>query len=154
MEIDSLLFDLNNIKNTKGLIIKGTCRPSLFDAVLDDAYKVNTVSLDLTFSLGSNSLLAQGFIEGKISLVCARCNKNFKYNYKEKFAELYDYSEKSADIENLVASLLSISIPMKPLCSDDCKGICSTCGTNLNMANCNCVQQNENVFAILKNLAV
>ena len=154
MEIDNLLFDLGSVKNTKGLKVKGTCRPSLFDKALDDAYKVKAVSLDLKFSLGSDSILAQGFIEGKISLICARCNATFEYKYKESFAELYDYSKKSADIENLIASLLSISIPLKPLCSDECKGICPTCGTSLNIANCKCEHSNKNAFAILKNLAV
>jgi DUF177 domain-containing protein len=154
MEIDNLLFDLKNIKDTQGLEVKGTCRASLFDETLDKAYKVKTVSLNLKFSLGTDAILAQGFIEGKISLVCARCNETFEYTAKESFAELYGYSEKSANIENLIASLLSISIPMKPLCSNNCKGICSKCGTNLSIANCKCEDKIENAFAILKNLAV
>ncbi|MCG2726155.1 MAG: DUF177 domain-containing protein [Elusimicrobia bacterium] len=154
MDIANLLFDINNIKDNKGLKIKGTCAASLFNKVLDKSYEVNEVFLDINFSAGSDSILAQGFIKGKISLICARCNEAFEYKPKESFTELYDYSQKSADIESLIASLLSISIPMKPLCSDDCKGICAICGTNLNTMNCECSYQNENAFVILKDLAI
>ena len=154
MDIENLLFDLNSIKNSKGLKIEGACRASLFDSVLHKSYKVAEVFLNLNFSLGSDSILAQGFIKGKVNLLCARCNEAFEYKCKENFIELYNCSEKTADIESLIASLLSLSIPMKPLCSDDCKGICSKCGTNLNFENCQCNYQNENAFSILKNLAI
>jgi len=33
---------------------------------------------------------------------------------------------------------LQIALPMKPLCKDDCKGLCPNCGTNLNKATCDC----------------
>ena len=32
---------------------------------------------------------------------------------------------------------------MKPLCKDDCKGLCANCGTNLNKATCDCSPQWE-----------
>lgn len=44
------------------------------------------------------------------------------------------------DIDRLVYGEILVSWPMKVLCKDDCKGICSTCGTNLNEATCNCGQ--------------
>ena len=31
-----------------------------------------------------------------------------------------------------------LTLPMKPLCSDDCKGLCPVCGTNLNRGTCDC----------------
>ena len=31
-----------------------------------------------------------------------------------------------------------LALPMKALCQVDCKGLCPTCGTNLNLNNCNC----------------
>ena len=46
-----------------------------------------------------------------------------------------------------------LNIPIKKLCSYECKGLCPVCGTNLNLTKCNCENQfNENPFAKLKEL--
>jgi uncharacterized protein len=36
---------------------------------------------------------------------------------------------------------LYLSLPMKPLCQDACKGLCPSCGTNLNRGACDCSNQ-------------
>ena len=42
------------------------------------------------------------------------------------------------DLSEAVRQYSALSIPMKPLCSDDCAGICLTCGANLNDVSCAC----------------
>ncbi len=42
------------------------------------------------------------------------------------------------DLGALVSEEVSLSIPSKILCKDDCKGLCHKCGTNLNVNKCNC----------------
>ena len=42
------------------------------------------------------------------------------------------------DLDELVYSEVIVSLPMKHLCSDECKGICFKCGKNLNEGECNC----------------
>ena len=42
------------------------------------------------------------------------------------------------DVDKLLYNEMLIGWPMKILCSDDCKGICNTCGQNLNKGTCNC----------------
>lgn len=44
------------------------------------------------------------------------------------------------DIDRLVYGEILVGWPMKVLCRDDCKGICSTCGADLNESTCNCSQ--------------
>ena len=44
----------------------------------------------------------------------------------------------SLDVEQLVRNELLVGWPTKVLCSDDCKGICSVCGQNLNEGTCDC----------------
>ena len=36
-----------------------------------------------------------------------------------------------------------LALPMKPLCGNDCKGLCPTCGTNWNKGTCDCSNQSE-----------
>ncbi len=42
------------------------------------------------------------------------------------------------DVDKLVSEEVMIGFPMKVLCSEDCKGICSICGANLNRGECGC----------------
>ena len=42
------------------------------------------------------------------------------------------------DVEQLLDNEILIGWPMKVLCSEDCKGICSVCGQNLNEGSCDC----------------
>ena len=42
------------------------------------------------------------------------------------------------DLADVVRQYAAISLPMKPVCGDDCAGICITCGANLNETMCTC----------------
>ena len=42
------------------------------------------------------------------------------------------------DVDQLVGNELTLNLPMRVLCSDNCKGICNRCGTNLNRGTCDC----------------
>ena len=45
------------------------------------------------------------------------------------------------DLNELVYSEVIVSLPMKHLCKDDCKGICVKCGKNLNEGRCDCPEK-------------
>ena len=42
------------------------------------------------------------------------------------------------DISTDVRDAVMISMPMRMLCDDDCKGLCPSCGVNLNNESCDC----------------
>lgn len=42
------------------------------------------------------------------------------------------------DLDELIFTEVVLSLPMKHLCRDDCKGICINCGKNLNEGECGC----------------
>ena len=42
------------------------------------------------------------------------------------------------DLQELVNEEVSLNLPTKILCSDDCKGLCPQCGANLNVSKCDC----------------
>ena len=48
------------------------------------------------------------------------------------------YRDDQIDLDELVQEQLYLVLPMKPLCRDDCRGLCPECGTNLNTGTCNC----------------
>ena len=98
-------------------------------------------------------------IDGKARIVilipCDRCleevpteflldfTKNIDLD-EEDDAEKDDLDEKNyidgynLDVDKLLYNEILIGWPMKILCSEDCKGICNTCGQNLNKATCDC----------------
>ena len=42
------------------------------------------------------------------------------------------------ELDDLVLSDILLELPLKYLCSDDCKGLCERCGKNLNEGECDC----------------
>ncbi len=48
------------------------------------------------------------------------------------------YRDDQIDMNKMVWEQIYLALPMKPLCKEDCRGLCSQCGTNLNLSKCNC----------------
>lgn len=103
--------------------------------------------------------------------ICGRCLESFTKDGTAVLAgqlvkkedniledEIEDAIYYEGDEVNLTADIINaiiLSLPMKPLCSENCKGICPQCGTNLNIAKCNCEEENiDPRLAILKDLII
>ncbi len=49
------------------------------------------------------------------------------------------YRDDAIDLGQLIREQFCLALPMKPLCREDCRGLCPQCGTNLNLSACTCV---------------
>ncbi len=59
------------------------------------------------------------------------------------------------DLAGLLWEEFSLALPLNPLCSAECKGICPICGKNRNTALCDCEKdESANPFAVLKGLKI
>jgi uncharacterized protein len=111
-------------------------------------------SLEISNS-GDKKIAVKGEIEVFLIMLCDRCleevevpirasvNRVFdlKKTEEERIADLDEtvYLERGIlDTDKLVYSEILLNLPMKVLCSEDCKGICNRCGTNLNHGTCDC----------------
>ena len=58
----------------------------------------------------------------------------------------------------LIQAAIVLDVPIIPLCTDDCKGLCTTCGANLNEGPCGCQHENDvnpnSPFAALQGLVI
>jgi uncharacterized protein len=96
----------------------------------------------------------QGRLRGAERETCARCLEVFERPIDIEVAETFseDMAEgedapatvsplvdRHIDLTDLVSQLLEVNEPMAPLCSDECRGICPSCGVNRNVATCSCV---------------
>ena len=48
------------------------------------------------------------------------------------------YSDDFIDLEQITREQFYLALPMKPLCTSDCKGLCPVCGVNRNRETCSC----------------
>ena len=48
------------------------------------------------------------------------------------------YKDDVIDLRQLIREQFYLALPMKPLCRDDCKGLCPECGSNRNREVCSC----------------
>ncbi len=66
--------------------------------------------------------------------------------------DVFPYSGDVIDLEALVREQFVLSIPYAPLCKDDCLGLCPQCGTDRNVAPCDCEKPIDPRFVGLKGL--
>ena len=106
-------------------------------------------------NLGDRKLLLEIETKMTLSIPCARCLEPVAYSCELEFDRSADMNESdddrveeldeqpylygyNLDVDQLVCNELLLSLPMKVLCREDCKGICNRCGTNLNYGTCDC----------------
>jgi uncharacterized protein len=64
------------------------------------------------------------------------------------------YENDELDLARVVENEATLALPMKPLCRDDCRGLCPACGANRNVAPCTCAPRPPDPrFAALRDLA-
>lgn len=97
-------------------------------------------------------------IECDVNSICDKCLGEFKRGYSFDYnatlvtnANAAGFDEETneeyllvvddeIDIEKLVTDIVLLGLPTRMICDEDCKGLCFTCGHNLNDSDCNCEQ--------------
>lgn len=51
---------------------------------------------------------------------------------------VWTYDQDEIDLSNVLYESLILAQPTRFLCADDCRGLCATCGSNLNLTDCTC----------------
>lgn len=116
-----------------------------------------------------------GDVKTVLELPCSRCLESFRWPVDSHFDLRYQphahnagegereveeddlttafYQNDEIDLGQLMEEQFYLSLPMKPLCADDCKGLCPQCGTNLNRETCDCKRDwDDPRFAALREL--
>ncbi|MCL2573394.1 MAG: DUF177 domain-containing protein [Defluviitaleaceae bacterium] len=99
----------------------------------------------------------------EIKAACSRClrsvEQRFPFHISEKYVEVeraegddIGFSDKMIDIFPAIQRNLLLNIPMKLLCDEDCAGLCSKCGRNLNEGDCDCEGEINEQFRELLDL--
>jgi uncharacterized protein len=67
--------------------------------------------------------------------------------------DLYFYEDGLLDINRMMEEQVILNIPMQTVCSPECRGLCPSCGQNLNAGHCSCVKRPvDERFLVLRDL--
>jgi len=108
-------------------------------------------------------MVLDGVLRGAFKLTCSRCLKQFvqplEFPVSATYVQTTEFppgarADAAFDDDARIAFLgddidliagvredLMLNIPLKPLCSEDCRGLCPRCGADLNEEECGCAQE-------------
>lgn len=128
---------------------------------------LRAVAVTVTARADAKRLRLQGQAEAEALLVCGRCLAEFELPLTAEidctYALTREFLERDADVARRVegdyvdpqpeiVGLLLAELPYQTICQADCKGLCPTCGSDLNEGPCHCPSASGSPFEILKTL--
>lgn len=120
--------------------------------------------------------VVRGTLAGEVVLPCSRCAENAIIKIDSKYDEyeeippqgsgrnviknadghiVFDRNAPMLDLAAVAWEELMLSLPVNPLCREECKGLCPTCGANLNLGACGCSgDSGDPRLAALRNIKI
>lgn len=163
--------NISSIKNEVGASkhaeLDETFNPIEFDG--EDVKFKEPVRISLDITNAGDFFNVQGTVSTVIELNCGRCLENFNYVLEFDFNEDYypvkeenklledeegiPFTGEEINLEPEIKANIQLSIPMRQVCSEECQGLCTHCGVNLNKKQCGCKDDNVDPrMAVLQDL--
>lgn len=156
-----MMIKVGKLKNVDGSAIPVDFALSKVDLSGNSSLELAQGALTFTGTAANRNrvITVSGEIRCVLQGSCDRCGEKvaipLEVDFSESFTNLADPSEKSGDEETgkegvhffsgdeiqllpYVEQAVFLSLPMKTLCGEACKGLCPLCGTNLNEKTCSC----------------
>jgi uncharacterized protein len=137
----------------------------------EDVVSVAGVEIEGRVERAGEGYLLEGRVKGAARLRCGRCLSEFDFSFAERLElhllpssalpqeeekrlemgdlEVHFYDEPKLDLAEVATEQLALTMPMKPLCAETCRGICPRCGANLNLGPCSCPETSDDRWAPL-----
>lgn len=133
--------------------------------------------IEVTVAREFDHIRMHGQVTTRVRHTCSRCLVSFDRDLVSSFTVFYAKSTKVSEDEEValteedlvtasydgdcidftheIEEQVLLEIPYKPLCSEECKGLCVKCGADLNTGECGCDRSGTGfTFSALKNLTV
>ena len=144
----------------KGLEISRDFEFLSVDLVEENAVFLEPVHVEATVKKIGEEIAIKGKITTRISFNCSRCLVPFEFPIDSRFDLIYlpeeleevkeeldsedvsrlFYYNRKIDFKEIILEQLNLTFPVKPLCSEDCQGICPVCGKIVKQGECSCVR--------------
>jgi DUF177 domain-containing protein len=124
---------------------------------------VPPVQLECHFSRVNDEVVVQGRLRSALRMTCSRCAEDFEEpicvtldamylptlevtsartkELEDGEVDVYPYTDQVIEITQMVRDKLLLSMPLQPLCTNGCKGLCPSCGVNRNVVSCQCGEE-------------
>jgi len=135
---------------------------------------VSPVKARLGLTKTFSEIVVTGIVDAELELECSRCLNKFnrlmrvpvnvvyhplkelgtdRHELKDDELDTGFYQGEELDLRELVREQVMLNIQMKPLCDENCRGICPQCGTDLNTDTCSCeTKKIDSRLEVLKKL--
>ena len=159
-----MLLDLREIIEVPGTEVSFECELNAETLCSDSvkAYKSAPTACGKV-SNSAGILTLEGELRADMTCICDRCGKEFdSVKVMELNAlitdgetddpEAFVLDGDKLDLSGTLETLFVLDMETKFLCSEDCKGLCSKCGANLNLGPCSCRKEIDPRLAVLEQL--
>lgn len=116
----------------------------------------------------NGDLTLKGEIVTSLEVSCSRCLREFEHHLRMHFdwgarkgsgadsgaENVLLYKDSYIDITDDVRQMIVLNLPVKPLCREDCKGLCPQCGKDFNHDRCGCKPGRPTASGKLKKILV
>jgi len=159
--------DLKDLAHEK-LSFEASFEPGVVDFGSENVQQVGPLNWSASAERAGDEIRVAGSLNTSVELACSRCleparvaiNKPFDLFFRQREKEMFDEDEEvelderetrtafftgtQLAISDILREQILLALPMKALCTVDCKGLCPQCGMNLNSGTCNCPKENFN----------
>ena len=152
-----MLMNLTDVFTSEGKVkkISQTYDAGSVSYMGEDYPVVDKSDVSLTFTnIGTGRILLEGEFSLTVEVPCDRCLQSVEVpigvSFTHEIAASVDgnvpaeeeeqcfMSGYELDTDTLISNEILINMPVKVLCSEECKGICPVCGQNRNDKECEC----------------
>jgi uncharacterized protein len=110
----------------------------------DIGYQINIIVSFAAIKISDSEIYVKGNIIGFIEQQCSLCLKIYNHPLKIPINISMNVKEGCIDVSDEVRQLILLEMPSKPVCNDDCLGICKVCGKHNRKDNfCSCIDIDE-----------
>ena len=131
------------------------------------------VHVQVTCYRSGREIFFHGGLKGEVEGDCSRCLESFPFVIEKSFdfvltpdplptnknmeltadeMGLSFYSGEDIDLSPYVREQTLLALPLRPLCSESCRGLCPGCGAELNRIGCGCTSPGDPRMAVFRNL--
>ncbi|MGE5580971.1 MAG: YceD family protein [Bacillota bacterium] len=158
--------NISPIREIRGGVINFEGRQEAPDFKMDLHFTC-PVEIQGTVTNTGEGFLVKARVTFSYKVNCSRCLKEFTANQETEVLEQFvpgpvnpeddelvsHFNGDYIDLKEFISEELLLSLPMNFICSPECRGLCPTCGKDLNQGNCQCVPEQTNPqFEKLRNL--
>lgn len=161
-----MLFDVKSILHAPGKRLGFQFELDLSDVEFSGRYPVSR-PVEVRGEVRNTAGLLDLTLTARTTLdaVCDRCGKAFSQEKEIVYScmlaeelqnedndEIVLLEDGKVDVGDLARTAFILGMDTKTLCSEDCKGLCSRCGADLNLGPCSCKKETDPRLAVLAKL--